>query len=222
MTTNGPVSTITAATYDGMTLNFSSVVSTNTFILNFSAALDAFNNLAVTLTDFNFAVGALFPSLYSSTLPVGASVWTTPSLVYQGPIQTLLASFSLVISPLEKAYLGWATGLFASPNATFTTVNISVNGALFPPQPISALQVVLVKNQTLLQKDLVHVLTWTASTDLSVSSYLIYRNGQLIGQVAANTQFFEDHNRRSGEKDVYTVIASNSAGASSGVSVPFP
>ncbi len=217
----GVTTTIMAATYDGTSVSFSEVVDTSNFVLALAAAIDQFDNKALAWGDFNFAVGTLFPTLYVATEPVGSNTWSAPAALYVGPVRDVVVTFSLVISPSEKAYLGWAFGPFPNPNLNVSVVNISVGSALFPPQPPSNLKGALVKKQYLLHQDLVHVLTWNLSPDPSTSSYLVYRNGKLIGQVPSNVSSFEDHNRTKGEKDVYRVEASNSAGVSIPITLQF-
>ena len=68
-----------------------------------------------------------------------------------------------------------------------------------------------------------NTLSWTASTDPSVVGYLIYRNGEFLGQVSASTVQYVDHNRVQNGSVTYGVSAVNVQNSHSKiVNVNFP
>ncbi len=82
---------------------------------------------------------------------------------------------------------------------------------LAPPPPVITGSVC--KNSFAMQSDRVHIINITPSTDPTVVSYYIYRNGVLIGIVPATGPLtFYDHNRHKGSVDTYTVYAVTSGG----------
>jgi len=92
---------------------------------------------------------------------------------------------------------------------------------LAPPASFSGQTI---ENKFLLQTDLIHKLSWTASPDPTVISYTLSRNGTVIYTVLlSNTPFpagpffYLDHNRNKNVTDVYTLTAQDSSGD---VSVP--
>lgn len=98
-----------------------------------------------------------------------------------------------------------------------TTQNITNYSQDLNPTTITGDVIV---NRFLLQADRIHKITSTASQSAKVANYRIYRNGVLIATVSSATRSYEDHNRDSRLKDVYTVKTVNTDGSeSSGVSV---
>lgn len=69
-------------------------------------------------------------------------------------------------------------------------------------------------NYFLNRMDRIHILKWTPSTDLSVVSYSLYRNGKKIATIPASGPYkYEDHN--SGKHDVYILVSVNGDGSES-------
>lgn len=98
-----------------------------------------------------------------------------------------------------------------------TTQNITNYSQDLNPTTITGDVIV---NRFLLQADRIHKITWTPSQSTKVANYRIYRNDVLIATVSSETRSYEDHNRDSKLKDVYTVKTVNTDGSeSSGVSV---
>ena len=62
--------------------------------------------------------------------------------------------------------------------------------------------------------DRLHIIRWKASPGLCTSNYEVFRNGELIATVSANTLEYIDHNRNN-QTDTYSVRAINSFGFAS-------
>ncbi len=72
----------------------------------------------------------------------------------------------------------------------------------------------VIKDRFLTRTDYVHHLEWDKSTDPTVVSYLLLRNGKSIGTRPATGPFvFNDGNRGKHQQDVYVLQALNSSGA---------
>lgn len=115
-----------------------------------------------------------------------------------------------------------------STTQTFTGQTVSQNGneaaseleqvLVVAPIAPSNFAVKLLKNIFLTQIDYIHRLTWTPSSDSSVVSYLIFRNGELIATVPASGPYvYFDHNRHKHEEDTYVLVAVNEQGTQSSV-----
>lgn len=66
----------------------------------------------------------------------------------------------------------------------------------------------VINNRFALQTDRVNRLTWTASTDPTINSYLLLRDGQPLASIPATGPFvYEDHNRKKNVTYTYTLYA---------------
>ncbi|MBA3721338.1 MAG: hypothetical protein H0W88_02935 [Parachlamydiaceae bacterium] len=113
-------------------------------------------------------------------------------------------SGDLVIPPRSFLAGTGARGLAAGPESPSDKV------VVLPPHKLRG---EVIKNKFLTQTDIVNFLTWKASLDDTVTSYNVYRDGELIGTVLATSRLeFVDHNRRDDKTYVYEVVAANSDG----------
>lgn len=113
-----------------------------------------------------------------------------------------------VISSLSANGTGFALWLADNPSGEEQALfaNVTSEGPL-PPESIAG---ATCKSQYALQKDLVNIITWTASPSLDVVRYIIRRDGVLIGQVRSTGRLvFFDHNRCSRTSYTYSVTAVN-------------
>ncbi len=81
------------------------------------------------------------------------------------------------------------------------------------PSPPSKFNGTVLYNRFLNQTDIIHQLFWTPSSDPSIVSYQISRNGIVIAVVPASSpNVYYDHNRSNKVKDVYTIVSQDSDG----------
>lgn len=90
-------------------------------------------------------------------------------------------------------------------------------------QPPTNLSVVQSSNVYGIFTEYYNTITWDSSSSPEVISYLIFRDGLLIGEVLANFNSFIDNNREQNAAAVYGVATIDSKGTQSGVAtVSFP
>lgn len=121
--------------------------------------------------------------VYSTTTPS-----STVMVVYDG---TQISAPNFDANLTDANYFAYFTGTFLPSNLTGEVIN----------------------NRFLLQTDIVHRLSWSASASLDVVSYAIFRNGVEIANVAALS--YDDHNRSPNTIDFYEVKAVTADGTMS-------
>lgn len=120
-----------------------------------------------------------------------------------------------------------------SNTQVFTGQTLSRNGGpnavtslFFPstaPTPPSNLTATQLKNKFLTQTDLINRICFTPSTDPSVISYLLYRNGALIATIPATGPYcFSDHNRKKNKSYTYSLVAVSAGGQSTPITIIVP
>ncbi len=155
--------------------------------------------------------------LYTVYLPLGGSL-ENPLYITTGADSIGSIDFALSSS----ATVGVSAWRELRPGEgqadSFATFLLFDDPAPTPPTGITGR---VCKNNFAMQSDRVHIISWDASTDPTVVSYYVYRNGVLIGIVPSTGPLtFYDHNRRKGSPDTYSVYAVNSEGTlSSPVSI---
>ncbi|MBX9744938.1 MAG: hypothetical protein K2X08_07000 [Chlamydiales bacterium] len=96
---------------------------------------------------------------------------------------------------------------------TFVQFNfLSFPNTLEPPVNLQGMQK---KNDFGLEYELYNELTWTSSPSVEIVGYFIYRDGEKIATLNANTYAYEDHNRKKKLSYTYAITAFNSAGSES-------
>lgn len=153
----------------------------------------------------------------STTLLAGQTTWSTPLIV---SILTDVSSvFDLALTPSGKnAVTIWEDN-------TQQVMQVSTLTNVFlppPPSPPSNLVAKIFKNKFLLQTESFIRLTWTASSDLTVTSYNILRNGVLIGTVSASGPLVFDVPRCRKKTVTFSVVAVNAGGESTAITVTVP
>lgn len=109
-------------------------------------------------------------------------------------------------SPL--GFIGWVTSPGEGPGNAFATF-------LARPIPPEAAGRTCVSNFGM-QKDRVHIITFAPSTDTTVVSYIIRRDGAIVDIIPPSGPFvFFDHNRCRGIPNTYTIVSVNANGIES-------
>lgn len=89
----------------------------------------------------------------------------------------------------------------------------SGNNGPAAPQQLTGVQI---ENEFLTQIDRINHLTWKASSDPTVVSYRIFRNGTLIATIpASGPLLYNDHNRNKNKVYTYSVVSVNGSGVQS-------
>ncbi len=84
---------------------------------------------------------------------------------------------------------------------------------VLPPLDLTGQQI---KNSSGLEYELFNTLRWQANPNATgVIGYLIYRDGSLIAQLNASTFQYEDHNRKKGESNLYSIVSFAANGSQS-------
>lgn len=85
-----------------------------------------------------------------------------------------------------------------------------------PPLPPQSFRGKQLKNKFFAKTELYNVLKWSASRDMSVESYVLYRNDKQLATFSAKSSFtYKDYNRKPGKTDIYKLIAVGKNGATS-------
>jgi hypothetical protein len=115
-----------------------------------------------------------------------------------------------------------ATAIWAHSNGTNNQIK-AITGVKTLVLPPSTLTVTQAQNNLGVFSEYQNTLSWHASTDPDVQSYLIYRNGVLIQEVAASQLQVIDHNMAQSAAVTYGVAAVNSEQSQSRIiTVNFP
>jgi hypothetical protein len=140
-----------------------------------------------------------------ATLPSGDTAWTpqvTLGPVAPGPDDAY--QMDLAVSPCGDALVVWYGGTAAGIDASAGTLLFDHCGPC--PPVFFAGQTIC--NEFLTQTDVIHRLTWTASTDPTTIGYILERNGRFLAFFDQHSGTFEydDHNRKN-HVDHYTLFA---------------
>lgn len=86
---------------------------------------------------------------------------------------------------------------------------------LAPEAPVS-IQGKTRTNESAVQIDRLHIITFTPSKDVTVTFYRLRRNGVIIAEIPGIGPYkYIDHHRRKGKSDVYTLTSVNAEGLES-------
>ncbi len=95
------------------------------------------------------------------------------------------------------------------------------NVVTLPPQPVNNLTAAVVRDRFAFQTNLVTQLTWTASPTIGVTTYAIYKNGNLLGNFPSARLYYNDYDTTVGVTYTYAVVAQTATGSSAPVSLVF-
>ena len=107
--------------------------------------------------------------------------------------------------------LPYGIGAWLSNNGSTTSVQALVSSFPFT-KPVSNLTVARQTQNLGIVQMSYNLLTWTASLSTGVITYIIYRNGLMIGSVPATQLQYEDLNRETPENSTYSVYAVGKSG----------
>lgn len=170
-----------------------------------------------------------------------AVVWTQPSESMSGIYDTIASIYTFATS-------SWSSNTVLSDPTTYSTSNPAVagvsgvgnpiamwaadngvdrqniqatnfSGVPLPPSNFSGYNI---KNHFATQTDYINVLTWTPSPDALVLGYRIYEGNILIKEVPADVHEVLIHNRNKKKAYTYTLVAFNSTGNSTAVTITVP
>jgi len=153
----------------------------------------------------------------SLRLPLGSSFWINNDLV----TNDLTFRVIPLVSALSASTRGFGIWIENSGEGGFTQG--SYTSLVVLPTPPLGITGTTCKNKFASQTDCVNRISWTPSTDPTVLTYRVRRNGILIATIPARGPYvFVDHGRCR-KMDLYTVTAVNGLGAeSSSVSIVLP
>ncbi|HRD55720.1 MAG TPA: hypothetical protein PLC42_04915, partial [Parachlamydiaceae bacterium] len=153
----------------------------------------------------------------SLRLPLASSSWTNNDLV----TNDLTFHIFPLVSALSASTRGFGIWIEDSQEGGFTQGSYTSLAVL--PTPPLGITGTTCKNKFASQTDCVNRISWTPSTDPTVLTYRVRRNGILIATIPARGPYvFVDHGRCR-KMDLYTVTAVNGLGAeSSSVSIVLP
>jgi hypothetical protein len=144
--------------------------------------------------------------------------WSSPYITLsQGSYNGFPQAVALSIGNQIYSAAVWLS--YNGQNAT--VVAASGTGTIFtPPSNLSVVQNV---NDYFVFQQYYNTLSWQPSTNLNVTGYYLFRNGQSLGSVPANVTQFVDVNRSPSESVTYGVAAfSNDFSQSQMVSITYP
>lgn len=142
----------------------------------------------------------------SASLPLGASAWTLETIQdnLALPLQDVFPS----LSDNGRGFAAW-TGSIPGSILYYASVTLA-------PTPPLTLQGNTCKNRFATHEERVNIITFTPSTDPSVVSYNLRRNGILIATIPATGPFvYYDSNRCKNEVDVYSLTSRDLLGQES-------
>lgn len=188
------------STFNGSSWSTSTVISSPTDQYGVPlGAIDIFGNgLAIWLVQTPSST-----TLYSSSRNGLNGTWSTPEFI--GSASTPFITYPLVLNLLPSENAEFVYGLIDDVTFEISELNLTFGTNLFQLFPPTQLEGRTILNRFLLQSIQMNYLSWQASSDPSAALYLVYRNGQLIGQTS-NT-YFEDPQTQ--HPSVYTLIATN-------------
>lgn len=139
--------------------------------------------------------------LFSARLPLNG-VWSGPEFLYIPlfPITVLISS----LSDDDTGFASWATGLAGF--FYFAAVDIPSVSPLILPFPPASISGSSCQNKFAMQKDCLHVISWTPSPTPTVIAYEVRRNNIVTAVVPASQLTFSD-NGRCKQTDVYSVAS---------------
>lgn len=155
--------------------------------------------------------------ILSVALPLGG-VWEAPLVVKEGAdVPNPGSLYSSALSNNGVGFAFWTELNFDAERPTaFASVFLPDAIGPLPPASITGSSC---NNKFASQTDRVHIITWTASPDPTVTSYYLRRNGILIAIIPSTGPFiYYDHNRKN-KTDVYTLTAVNGDGESTPITV---
>jgi len=144
--------------------------------------------------------------------------WSSPGFITGSTSgNTITTSFNSTSGQFLATWAGFGSGIpDSSPFYSFFTYIPPPAPPNPPPSSPITFTGKVVSNYFLTQIDITHKLVWTPSTDSSIVSYQISRNGVVIAVLPASGPYvYYDHNRSKNKKDLYTIVSINAAGAQS-------
>jgi hypothetical protein len=147
----------------------------------------------------------------AATLPFGGA-WSSPvDLSLIGSIGS--NSAHVAIDADGNALAIWS--FTPLTNALIPEAQSSYGFGLFIPTAPTQFLGTTIRNEFLTQTDVIHRLTWIASTDPDITHYLLQRNGDFLAEIPASGPLeYNDHHRKDAV-DTYTLVAVNSLGVES-------
>lgn len=149
--------------------------------------------------------------------PIPKQVYSTAYALRATASSGLPVTFTLVSGP---ATISGNIITFTGLGTVVVAANQAGNDQFAPAPQVNQSIVVttnfrgtVIKERFLTQTDIVYQLKWVPSSDPNVTQYALFRNGVLIALKPASGPFgFQDHHRRKGEVNTYTLQAQNSVG----------
>jgi DNA-binding beta-propeller fold protein YncE len=218
------------AAVNGAGIGYETDIASN-LVYSFNTATDTpLGTIATSGTDLS---GVAFTS-DGTTAYVGSNGDNTLQVIVSGvpgsPISLTHPPFEVAINPVNNQQVY----LTANPASTVMVVengsqvaapdfDANLTSAFFlayfqsspSPSPSAPTSLVgkVIKDRFVLQTDIVHRLTWSASSSSNVVSYVISRNGVQIATIPADGKLrYDDHNRSPDEVDFYQVSAVDANG----------
>ncbi|NGX37541.1 MAG: Bacillopeptidase F [Chlamydiae bacterium] len=105
----------------------------------------------------------------------------------------------------------------SAPATVIASATTTLNFILTPiPLPPLGLKGEVIRNKFLFQTDRIHRVTWAASQSSCITEYQVFRDGVLVDIVPPSGPFeYTEHNRKSDQTAVYTIVVVNSFGQTS-------
>ena len=165
-------------------------------------------SLAGTLSGFNEPPGIAISGNYAFVTNYSGNSLTAVDI--SNPASPSLAG--TLSTGFDEPY-----GIAISGNYAFVTNLLSP----VPPVPTAptSFHGKMKKNDFGLVKEYFIKLTWSASTSSDVQGYRLYRDGVLITTLSSSTLSYEDHNLHKNQLYVYSLVAFNSSGTSTPVTL---
>lgn len=186
------------------------LIASNTYAYNASLSVSALGDALAVYMFYN-GTSIVLQSAESDTTGFLQNSWSVPINLSTGASN----GYPSVASTLNGNTLN-AVAVWVNNNGTHNLIN-SVTGTRTIVLPASSLSVTQRVNNFGVFSEYYNTLSWSASSDPNVVSYLIYRNGVLVQQVDASTLQIVDHNAVQNGTVTYGVAAIDNQNSQSAI-----
>lgn len=178
------------------------LVASNTYAYSADTSVSVFGN-ALTAYMFYNGQALLTQTAESNISGFANNQWSVPITISSGTENAFPKVVSTVTGNSLNAASVWIQNNGANNIVVASTGNMPL---LLPPHNLSVTQ--QFRNFGVFTETY-NVVSWQASMDPSTTGYLIYRNGQFLSQVDANTLQYIDNNQPQNSTTTYGVRAVN-------------
>lgn len=146
------------------------------------------------------ANGPAYTMLISHSVLSG--IWTLPTAISE------TSSFAFSNPQVKVGLDNKPVAIWIAQEGAYTVVQSNIpTTPVYTVDPPASFNGKVIENESLVQSEIIHRLTWAPSPSPLTDHYVISRNGLAIASISTNQLFFYNDRGRSAKPDTYSIIA---------------